>query len=222
MCNNALAMASCGAPLGRTVAAGQSPPGFAQLCYDAARIVTVETLTPIGKKLACLFQSTSPGGAARAQCVGGAPNPPAAASADPNASSTDECRTVIAPPPADGAHAVRGILTFVREVSDHPKAWCSKDGATPDDRRLYLRAFVHRIYDYRCQYRRALAAAGSANALAAPGPSGETSRAELAADDAEIGEAAAGIFRACDAEVPVFASDAWMTRCNGAIPKAIP
>src|SRR5882724_2202030 len=53
MCDNALAMAACGAPLGRTVAAGGSP-GFAQLCYDAARIVTVETLTPIGKKLACL------------------------------------------------------------------------------------------------------------------------------------------------------------------------
>src|SRR5262249_61773698 len=52
MCNTALAMATCGAPLGRTVAVGQSPPAFAQLCYDAARIVTVDTLTPIGKKLA--------------------------------------------------------------------------------------------------------------------------------------------------------------------------
>ena len=222
MCDNALAMASCGAPLGRTVAAAQSPPGFAQLCYDAARIVTVETLTPIGKKLACLFQSSSPRAAARAQCAGGAPSQPAAGAADPNPPSVDECRTVIAPPATDGAHAVRGILTFVRAVSDHPKAWCSKDAATPDDRRLYLRAFVHRIYDYRCQYRRALAAAGSGAALAAPGPAGETSKAELADADAEIGKAAAGIFAACGVDVPVFATDAWSARCNGAIPKAIP
>lgn len=85
-----------------------------------------------------------------------------------------------------------------------------------------MRAFVHRIYDYRCQYRRALAAAGSADALAAPGPEGETSTTELTADDAEIGKAAAGIFAACGVEVPVFATDAWAARCNGAIPKAIP
>src|SRR5262249_4902844 len=77
MCNNALAMATCGAPLGRGVAAGQSRPGSAQLCYDAARIVTVDTLTPIGKKLACLFQSSNPAASAAAQCAGGPANQPA-------------------------------------------------------------------------------------------------------------------------------------------------
>src|SRR5262249_11837876 len=34
MCDSALALATCGAPLGRQAAAGQTP-GFAQLCYDA-------------------------------------------------------------------------------------------------------------------------------------------------------------------------------------------
>jgi len=110
----------------------------------------------------------------------------------------------------------------VRQVSDYPKAWCGKDTASEDERRLYMRAFVHRIYDYRCQYRRALAAAGSADALADPGPEGETSKAELAVDDAEIGKAAAGIFKACGVDVPVFATDTWSASCNGAIPKAIP
>src|SRR5262245_16717885 len=140
MCNNALAMATCGAPLGRAVAAGQSPPGFAQLCYDAARIVTVDTLTPIGKKLACLFQSSSPAGPATAQCAGGPANQPATGTVAANATPVDECRTVIAAPAADGAHAVRGIVMFVRQVSDYPKAWCGKETATEDDRRLYLRA----------------------------------------------------------------------------------
>jgi len=67
-----------------------------------------------------------------------------------DATPVDACRTVIAAPAADGAHAVRGILTFLKQVGDHPKAWCGKDAATADDRRLYMRAFVHRIYDYRC------------------------------------------------------------------------
>src|SRR5262245_33505836 len=97
MCDNALAMAACGAPQGRTAVAGQSP-GFAQLCYDAARIVTVETLTPIGRKLACLFQSSSPAGAITAQCAGGPANQPAPGAIAPIATPVDECRTVIAPP----------------------------------------------------------------------------------------------------------------------------
>ena len=221
MCDNALAMAACGAPHGRTVAAGGSP-GFAQLCYDAARIVTVETLTPIGKKLACLFQSSSPAASAKAQCAGGPAQQPATGADVATAPPVDDCRTVIAAPAAHGAHAVRGILTFLKEVADHPKAWCGRDVATADDRRLYMRAFVHRIYDYRCQYRRAIDAASSGDALAAPGPEGETSRTELAADDAEIGKAAAGIFADCGVDVPVFATDAWSASCNGAIPKAIP
>jgi hypothetical protein len=221
MCDNALAMAACGAPLGRTVAAGGSP-GFAQLCYDAARIVTVETLTPIGKKLACLFPSSSPAASATAQCAGGPAQQPATNADAPAAPPIDDCHTVIAAPAGDGAHAVRGILTFLKQVADHPKAWCGRDAATADARRLYMRAFVHRIYDYRCQYRRALDAAGSGDALATPGPEGETSRTELAADDAEIGKAATGIFADCGVDVPVFATDAWTASCNGAIPKAIP
>lgn len=224
MCANALAMAACGAPLGRTVAAGGSP-GFAQLCYDAARIVTVETLTPIGKKLACLFQSSSPAASAAAQCAGGPAGQPATGADAATATPVDACRADIAAPAAHGAHAVRGILTFLKEVASHPKGpkpWCSREGATADDRRLYLRAFVHRIYDYRCQYRRALDAAGSGDALAAPGPEGETSRTELAADDAEIGKVAHDIFADCFVDVPIFATDAWSASCNGAIPKAIP
>jgi uncharacterized protein YjbI with pentapeptide repeats len=223
MCDNALAMAACGAPLGRTVAAGGSP-GFAQLCYDAARIVTVETLTPIGKKLACLFQSSSSAASATAQCAGG-PQQSASGADGASAPGVDDCRMDIAAPAAHGAHAVRGILTFLKEVANHPKGpkrWCAGDAATADDRRLYMRAFVHRIYDYRCQYRRALDAAGSGDALATPGPEGETSRTELAADDAEIGKAAADIFADCFVHVPVFATDAWSASCNGAIPKAIP
>src|SRR5262249_43427971 len=160
-------------------ATGQSP-GFAQLCYDAARIVTVETLTPIGRKLACLFQSSSPAGAITAQCAGGPANQPAPGAIAPAATPVDECRTAIAPPAEDGAQAARGIVPFVKQVAAHPKAWCLGDTATREDRRLYMRAFVHRIYDYRCQYRRALAAAGSADELAAPGPGGETTRDELA------------------------------------------
>jgi hypothetical protein len=181
--------------------------------------VTVETLTPIGKKLACLFPSSSPAGG---QCAGGPATQPATGAGTPTPPPVEDCRTVIAPPVADGAHAVRGIITFMKEVTDHPKAWCRGNAATEDDRRLYMRAFVHRIYDYRCQYRRALAAAGAADELAAPGPAGETTRDDLAADDAEIGTAAAGIFAACGVDVPVFATDAWTATCNGAIPKAIP
>jgi uncharacterized protein YjbI with pentapeptide repeats len=220
MCDNALAIATCGAPQGRTAATGQSP-GFAQLCYDAARIVTVETLRPIGKKLACLFPSSSPAAPAAA-CAGGPADQPVTGASVPTPLPVEDCGTAIAAPTADGAHAVREILTFLKQVADHPKAWCGKDAADENDRRLYLRGFVHRVYDYRCQYRRALAAAGSTEELAAPGPAGETTKAELATDDAEIGKAAAGIFAACGVDVPVFATDAWSASCNGVIPKAIP
>src|SRR5262249_53070592 len=106
MCNNALALAACGAPLGRTVAAGAAP-GFAQICYDAARIVTVDTLRPIGKKLACLFQS---GDAANATPQCGASPAPAGAGAAP----AEDCATVLAPPVPNGAHAVRDIRSSLK------------------------------------------------------------------------------------------------------------
>ena len=214
MCNNALALAACGAPLGRTVAAG-APPGFAQICYDAARIVTVDTLRPIGKKLACLFES---GDAANATAQCGASPTQAGAEAAP----AEDCATVLARPVPNGAHAVRDIGSLLKQLADAPKTWCSRNPASADDRRLSLRALVHRVYDYRCQYRRALAAAGSDDDLVVPGPDGETSKAELSAADAEIGKAAAGIFAACGVEVPIFADEAWTVSCNGAIPKSIP
>ena len=222
MCDNALAIATCSAPQGRMAATGQTP-GFAQLCYDAARIVTVDTLTPIGKKLACLFQSSGPAASGAAQCTGGpARQPPTAAGAPVVTSPVEDCGAIRSAPAADGAHAVRDIQTFLQQVTTYPKAWCGQGVANADDRRLYMRAFVHRIYDYRCQYHRALAAAGSADDLAAPGPDGEATKTELAAHDAEIAKAAAGIFGACGIDVPTFAIAAWSATCNGPIPKTIP
>src|SRR5262249_55463911 len=113
MCDNALALATCGAPQGRTAAAGQ-PPGFAQLCYDAARIVTVDTLRPIGKKLACLFPSSDTA-AATATCAAGATSPPATSAGPRSTPPAEDCSTPLNPPVADGAHAVRDILTFLTQ-----------------------------------------------------------------------------------------------------------
>ena len=219
MCDNALALAACGAPQGRTAAAGQ-PPGFAQLCYDAARIVTVDTLRPIGKKLACLFPS-SDAAAATTTCASGSSGGPAPGAGVRGTLSPENCSIDLSPPAADGAHAVRDILTFLKEVAAAPKTWCGKD-APDDDRRLYLRAFVHRIYDYRCQYRRAFVAAGSGGELLAPGPDGETRSEDLVAHDGEIGKAAADIFAACGLDVQTFATNAWSASCNGPIPKSVP
>jgi hypothetical protein len=221
MCDSALALATCSAPQGRLAATGQTP-GFAQLCYDAARIVTVDTLTPIGKKLACLFQSSGPGASSTVQCTGGPGRKPTAGTGGPIASPVEDCGTVGTAPAVDGAHAVRDILSFLQQVEAHPKAWCGQGAANADDRRLYMRAFVHRVYDYRCQYQRALAPVGAGDELAAPGPDGETRRTELAAHEGEIAKASAGIFGACGIDVPAFATDAWSAACNGPIPKTIP
>src|SRR5215475_968979 len=215
MCDNALTLAACGAPQGRTVATGGAP-GFAQLCYDAARIVTVDTLRPIGKKLACLFPSSDPA-AATTTCAGGSSARPATGAEMPNALPAEDCSTGLSPPVPDGTHAVRDILTFLKEVEAYPKAWCGKEAVDADDRRLYLRAFVHRIYDYRCQYRRAFVAAGSGGDLLAPGPDGETRSEDLVAHDGEIGKAAADIFAACGVDVQTFATNAWSASCNGPI-----
>jgi hypothetical protein len=223
MCDNALAMAACGAPLGRTAAAGGSP-GLRPALLRRGPHRDGGNLDADREKSSPVCSSRAvPRRPPPAQCAGGPAKQPAAGADAPTAQPIDDCRTVIGTPPANGAHAVRGILTFLKQVADHPKAWCGQDAATADDRRpLYMRAFVHRIYDYRCQYRRALAAAGSADALASPGPEGETTRTELAADDSEIGKAAASIFAACGVDVAVFATDAWSASCNGAIPKTIP
>src|SRR5262249_12444580 len=153
---------------------------------------------------------------ATAQC--GASPAPAGAGAAP----AEDCAAVLAPPVPNGAHAVRDIRSLLKQLADAPKLWCSRNPASADDRRPSLRAFVHPIYDYRCQYRRAVAAAGSTDDLVIPGPDGETSKAELSAADAEIGKEAKDIFAACGVEVPVFADEGWTASCNGAIPKSIP
>jgi uncharacterized protein YjbI with pentapeptide repeats len=207
VCGNRSILADC-APRDRI---SDGPPNFARLFYDAARVVTIETLKDIGEKVQYLLRSSA------GACPDGWPRPcPRVLVATtnieerlaPSAGGTAEPRQEAEV--AGAEHATADVLSQLQSLlHDGEVRWCrlahaaqesSPDGGTVDYH-LYLRAFVYRVNEYRCQ------------------KTDHTEPPRHAQYLADLQKAEADVLRACGVTEPLPFEEHW---CVSSVPKDIP
>ena len=158
VCVNRFVLADCGPRPG----APDHAPNFAKLFYDAARIVTIDTLKNIGDKVKYLSQSSA------GTCPDGTIEP-----CQLNVVATNDMEALYAPSAgptpdpgqetevAGAEHATADVLAQLQSLlHDGEVRWCRLDHAAQEsspgggtaDYHLYMRAFVYRMNEYRCQY----------------------------------------------------------------------
>jgi len=131
ICGNPDLYATCGTNPSHSDQPG-SPANFAQLCYDAARIVTIQTWSPISRKLRELVKVDA-----------GYPNYCFATPAASNIATT------ISPRAAADFHSYIKVLA---DAMKKPEDWCDE----PARMRICMRAFAFEVYDSICEADRKL------------------------------------------------------------------
>jgi len=144
VCDNPLVLADCAGPLRRP----KDVPNFATLSYDAARIVTFETLQNIGFRLRKLAESRICLLSADGQC-GTSSASAAAVNVEEDVNDTIAGIEAMADLDEGPYAAARDVAAQVERLAESAE-WCHGDN--PVERAYYMRAFVHRINEYRCQY----------------------------------------------------------------------
>src|SRR5262249_52327943 len=130
----------------------QTAPNFSQLCYDAARIATVETVARIGVQLQRLrlvnngdSSPCAPSDIEKEYVTSSGPHP--------ISGNDDRCTAAIRPLETHAGCAVTDLSTHLVRLAQAIKGlkdWCANDLSLSDG--LCMRAVGHQIYTSLCHY----------------------------------------------------------------------